>query len=232
MAITEYQGVIINKLTLAQYKSLKASNQLESNQTYVITDLDNYLDLDYDTFKQITVSEQIKLSLGTHKLFIYSNGISAPSSGLWIDENGEGYFTKLCVGANGVYKDVALQEYWQVREGVVIPVDGLLFYNPNTVDVSSIPLDTTLVTLVGQNGITTNMKLVYSNGQYQFNAEVVGYSSVQTLATGTSLSAMNFTNEYMRVLSSSYGYFVKVAYIHPNVLNIIDSIIKINNTNF
>lgn len=35
-----------------------------------------------------------------------------------------------------------------------------------------------------------------------------------------------------RVLSSSYGYFVKVAYIHPNVLNIIDSIIKINNTNF
>lgn len=49
---------------------------------------------------------------------------------------------------------------------------------------------------------------------------------------GTSLSAMNFTNEYMRVLSSSYGYFVKVAYIHPNVLNIIDSIIKINNTNF
>jgi hypothetical protein len=44
MAIEEYDGVIINKVTLEKYKELKVAGSLVASQTYVITDLDKYLD--------------------------------------------------------------------------------------------------------------------------------------------------------------------------------------------
>ena len=37
-------GATINKLTLAQYKSAKASNLLKANELYVISDIDEQLD--------------------------------------------------------------------------------------------------------------------------------------------------------------------------------------------
>lgn len=40
----EVSGAIINKLTLAQYRELKANDQLQTNESYVITDLDEQLD--------------------------------------------------------------------------------------------------------------------------------------------------------------------------------------------
>jgi hypothetical protein len=48
MAVTTVNGVTINKLTLAEYKTLKANNSLETNESYVITDIDEYID-DLDT---------------------------------------------------------------------------------------------------------------------------------------------------------------------------------------
>ena len=43
MSVTTTNNVVINKLTLAQYKSLKASNQINANEVYSISDLDEHL---------------------------------------------------------------------------------------------------------------------------------------------------------------------------------------------
>ena len=37
-------GITVNKLTLAQYKSAKASSSLNTNEVYVISDIDEQLE--------------------------------------------------------------------------------------------------------------------------------------------------------------------------------------------
>ncbi len=43
MSVTTTNNVVINKLTLAQYKALKADNQINANEVYSISDLDEHL---------------------------------------------------------------------------------------------------------------------------------------------------------------------------------------------
>lgn len=43
MSVTTTNNVVINKMTLAQYKTLKANNQINANEVYSITDLDQHL---------------------------------------------------------------------------------------------------------------------------------------------------------------------------------------------
>lgn len=43
MSVTTTNNVVINKLTLAQYKTLKANNQINANEVYSISDLDQHL---------------------------------------------------------------------------------------------------------------------------------------------------------------------------------------------
>lgn len=44
MSYTEVDGVIVNNLTLAQYKALRAAGNINSNECYCITDIDIVLD--------------------------------------------------------------------------------------------------------------------------------------------------------------------------------------------
>lgn len=75
MAIEEYDGVIINKVTLAKYKELKSANQLVASQTYVITDLDDYL------YWQVRVGRVIP---SDYEIIMYNQNI-IDMSGLPID---------------------------------------------------------------------------------------------------------------------------------------------------
>lgn len=43
MSVTTTNNVVINKMTLAQYKTLKANNQINTNEVYSISDLDEHL---------------------------------------------------------------------------------------------------------------------------------------------------------------------------------------------
>jgi len=43
MSVTTTNNVVINKLTLAQYKTLKANNQINANEVYSISDIDEHL---------------------------------------------------------------------------------------------------------------------------------------------------------------------------------------------
>lgn len=43
MSVTTTNNVVINKLTLEQYKTLKANNQINANEVYSISDLDEHL---------------------------------------------------------------------------------------------------------------------------------------------------------------------------------------------
>lgn len=65
MAVQEYEGVIINKLTLTKYKELKEANELIASQTYVIEDyLGEY------TYICNGVNDNIKLYYLARKLLV------------------------------------------------------------------------------------------------------------------------------------------------------------------
>lgn len=67
-------GVTINKLTFEQYKSLKANNQLQANESYVITDIDEQLDNLIIYEKSLDVNNPIilrNLSDGLYKIYGY-----------------------------------------------------------------------------------------------------------------------------------------------------------------
>lgn len=86
MAVTQVNGVTINKLTLDKYRELRNSNSLVNNESYVITDIDKQLD------KLIVYKESLDannpiilrgLSDGLYKIYGYfkyntnQSGISA-----------------------------------------------------------------------------------------------------------------------------------------------------------
>lgn len=53
MAVTTVKGATINKLTLDKYRELKNNNQLVSNESYIITDIDEQLDNIYISIKKL-----------------------------------------------------------------------------------------------------------------------------------------------------------------------------------
>lgn len=171
MSVSEHSGVIVNHVTLAKYRELKAAGQLVNTETYVITDLDEYID------------------------------------------------------------DLSNEKYWQLRAGRVIHAGNYLFLNQSALDFTGAPVNTTLITLVGQSGVTVNMKLRQSSGRFELVATVVNGAD-QVLATGSSLSSMSFTQEYLSITTTGYGLFCKVAFVHDSVKSVMDGSIRIENNAF
>lgn len=71
MAVTQVKGVTINKLTLSKYRELKQNNQLETNESYVITDIDDYTPIykeSSDTNNPIILRN---LETGLYKIYGY-----------------------------------------------------------------------------------------------------------------------------------------------------------------
>lgn len=96
MAVQEYEGVIINKLTLTKYKELKAAGQLVASQTYVIEDyLGDYTYICNGSTDNVQISNIVKAFLNggtdyrTMRLNVVGTiGITSPANGDgWFDFN-------------------------------------------------------------------------------------------------------------------------------------------------
>ena len=105
---TEHEGVIINKITLAKYRELKAAGELVDTETYVIADLDKYIaDLTENKFWQIRPGRVIVAD----KEIVFCNQNPVDLSGLPVDtvlmtekgQNGNS-FTHKIIYENGEYK--------------------------------------------------------------------------------------------------------------------------------
>ena len=67
-------GITVNKLTLAQYKSAKASSSLKTNQVYVISDIDEQLENLLVYKESLDVNKPIilrNLESGLYKIYGY-----------------------------------------------------------------------------------------------------------------------------------------------------------------
>ena len=74
MGVTQVNGVTINKLTLSKYKELKQNNQLVTNESYVITDIDEQFDKIINYLESEDTSNPIilrNLNSGLYKIYGY-----------------------------------------------------------------------------------------------------------------------------------------------------------------
>lgn len=79
MAVVNKDGIIANKMSLAQYRTLKADNQLVNNEIYTFTDIDEYI---YTYKESLDNSNPIvlrNLETGIYKIYGYFRYYSAQS---------------------------------------------------------------------------------------------------------------------------------------------------------
>lgn len=171
MSVTEYDGVIINKLSLEQYKTLKANNQLVSTQTYVITDIDEHLDTALNNMQ------------------------------------------------------------WQVRVGKIFIV-GNIVCNNSVLNLSNMPLNTTLLIFKGQNNQEVSFKIVYQQNVYKYIIFIENTDYVEVIAQGQEMNSLVSTSTKDIITQAGYGDYLRIEYIHPTFLPIIDRVIRVNNDAF
>jgi hypothetical protein len=267
MPIEEYDGVIINKVTLAKYKELKAAGSLVASQTYVITDLDERLEelelpnrlgentLDSQVYYGAIDDAvtgfylwdcnnhlQLRPDINESYYYVYSN-IANSSTGTWgsqiaiAESTNKMYFRSRDENGWNEWKYVLNSTddnlYWQVRVGRIIPTGtNFIFYNTNSIDMSSLPLNEILMTHKGQNDVEWNFKLIYEDSQYVLKMIKGDNTYSSEIATGQTLNEMSFRLQYSTYGEAAYGSFNKITYIHENLLSIIDNLMRINNCDF
>lgn len=124
--------------------------------------------------------------------------------------------------------------YWQVRVGRVIVAESeIIMHNQDIIDMSSLPINTILMTIETQNNQVFNYKIILSDdGVYKLRIYLSDDSYYETIARGSLLSSMDFDLEYDSFTSSGVGKFIKITYIHEDLLSIIDNLMRINNYDF
>lgn len=134
------------------------------------------------------------------------------------------------LNANEVYNISDISDYvsYALRVGRVIPIGNFIFLNSAPIDFTGIPLNTELIRLVGSNGVSIGLRLAHESGSYILGAYASG-NRIQTIATGTSVSQITRSVEYIQP-NSGYGLYAKVDFIHSSVIDKIDSIARINFT--
>lgn len=103
MAVTQVNGVTINKLTLSKFRELKLSGQLVTNESYVITDIDEQLPIykeSLDNSKPIILRD---LETGIYKIYGYFKYYSSYSGISAVDP-----FAYVIVERNSSYSNVTI----------------------------------------------------------------------------------------------------------------------------
>ena len=111
MAIRNVEGVTINKLTLEQYREVKVNNQLVDNETYIPTDIEQYVPIykaSEDSNNPIILRN---LDSGIYKIYGYFkyyptySGISAVDPFAYlIVEKGSSYSYVTLIASNEVHR--------------------------------------------------------------------------------------------------------------------------------
>lgn len=71
MAVTEVNGVTINKLSLSKYRELKESNQLVTNESYIIKDIDEQIPIYKENLNSSSPIILRNLETGIYKIYGY-----------------------------------------------------------------------------------------------------------------------------------------------------------------
>lgn len=111
MAVTQIDGVTINKLTLSKYRELKEANQLVNNESYVITDIDEQVPIYKESSSSTNPIILRDLETGLYKIYGYFryyssySGISAVDPFAYlIVEKGSSFSYVTVIASNEVHR--------------------------------------------------------------------------------------------------------------------------------
>lgn len=109
MAVTQINGVTINKLSLEKYRELKNNSSLETNESYVITDIDEQVPVYKESLNSSNPIILRNLDTGIYKIYGYFkfyssySGISGADPFAYaIVEKGTSYSYVTVVASNSV----------------------------------------------------------------------------------------------------------------------------------
>lgn len=228
----EVKGVIINKLTLAQYKELKANNNLQTNESYVITDIDEQLD-NLITYKEsLDVNNPIilrTLNDGLYKIYGYfkfnasQSGISGASPFCLVSiaqGNGKTYaqiidYTSI---ANYEITDSTYKSTDDTGWMELEIASGLTPYNATSYPVRYRKIKNKVIIEGAVKGITAKNKVIATipsgfrptKNKYYLNAGASGKANTYEIRSNGSLVFINTTST--ATLNASDYYFIDIEY--------------------
>lgn len=213
MAVTTVKGATINKLTLDKYRELKSSNQLVSNESYIITDIDEQLDNIYIYKETLDVNNPIilrNLSSGVYKLYGYFKYYTGYSGISGIDpfayaiiEKSSSYSYATIISSNEVnhYK-ITDSSYEDLDDSGWIKLNNYISYRKvrNQVYIhGSATTSNTLGTLPsGYRPKYNHVFLIAGSGNYYAKARITTAGVISILgSTGSSSTTYEFETSYL-----------------------------------
>lgn len=209
MAYQDYNGIVVNKLKLEQYRNLKENNQLENTQSYVISDIDEYT---YKYVKSEDSSNPIilrNLDTGLYKIYGYFkyyssySGISAVDPFAYvIVEKGSSYSYVTVISTNSAkrYK-ITNSSYEDLDDTGWITLNSYISYRKigNQVYVrgsaTSSNISGTLPS--GYRPSSNHVFLIAGSGTYYAKARVTTAGVIAVLgSTGTTTTTYELETSY------------------------------------
>lgn len=208
MAVQEYEGVIINKLTLTKYKELKAAGQLVASQTYVIEDyLGEYTYVCNGSTDNVQIGNIVRAFLsggtdyGTLKLKVVGTfGMTAPAGGSGTSA-APSYWFHLNVQSNRK----AIIDFSNCSQITAVVDDGsynVIFHSNNGMSIigaNVVASNTTTDTII--RVVNTNYGEVhFENCRFWIN----GYKNSMIATNGT---YVNCRGSVSNVINNSYCFY-------------------------
>lgn len=200
MAVTQINGVTINKLSLEKYRELKNNSSLETNESYVITDIDEQVPVykkSLDTSNPIILRN---LDTGIYKIYGYFkfyssySGISAADPFAYaIVEKGTSYSYVTVLSSNSAnrYK-ITDTNYEDLNPA---PSIMTIRVNETFTETSGGAYNTIPMILHNSNG----NRLSYTN-----NSIVIGSNVNKILVNGSMILTANTTgNKHLRIYKNN-----------------------------
>lgn len=209
MAVTQVNGVTINKLTLSKYRELKESSQLVNSESYVITDLDEYI---YTYLESKDTNNPIilrNLDTGIYKIYGYFkyyssyDGISAVDPFAYvIIEKGSSYSYVTVVSTNSTnrYK-ITDSSYEDLDDTGWIALNSYISYrkigNQVYIHGSATTSNTSGTLPSGYRPLNNHVFLVAGSGTYYAKARVTNAGVISILGgTGTTTTTYEIETSY------------------------------------
>lgn len=210
MAVTQVKGVTVNKLTLSKYRELKQNNQLETNESYVITDIDDYTPIYKESFSTSNPIILRNLETGLYKIYGYFKYYSSYSGISGVDpfayvivEKGSSYSYVTVVSTNDCkrYK-ITDSSYEDLDDSGWITLNNYISYRKvgNQVYLrGSATTSNTLGTLPsGYRPSKNHVFLVAGSGNYYAKVRVTTAGVISILgSTGSSSTTYEIETSYL-----------------------------------
>lgn len=225
----DYDGVIVNKIKLAQYRELKETDELAENQLYVISDIDEQVPIYKESLDSKNPIILRNLDTGIYKIYGYFkyyssySGISAvdPFAYLIVEKGSTySYVTVVSTNESKNYK-ITDSTYENLNDSgwIDLPLsDGILAYNSNSFPVRYRKTNNRVRIEGAIKGITSKSTLIGTlpegyrplKNQYYINAGTAGKINTYEMRANGNLVFVNTTGSGT-LLDTDY-HFISVEY--------------------